>query len=199
MRASVAECDLDLALQATGARRRLLLEQVLAVRLLAAQLAGAGLLEALGRASWVFIFGIVWSPGRRLRRGVLRSRLDGRFGRLLLLRWSSRFSSLAACSFFAAWALLVGRQHHRHVAAVELRRGFDLRQAAPRCSATWSRIFMPSSGWDTSRPRNMIVTFTLWPSARNSATLRVLVSKSPCPILGRYFISLIETLRALAP
>ena len=39
----------------------------------------------------------------------------------------------------------------------------------------------------------MIVIFTLWPSPRNSATLRVLVSKSPVPIFGRYFISLMET------
>ncbi len=36
----------------------------------------------------------------------------------------------------------------------------------------------------------MIVTLTLWPSPRNFSTLRVLVSKSPGPILGRYFISL---------
>ena len=60
----------------------------------------------------------------------------------------------------------------------------------------WSRILAPSSGWNTSRPLNMIVTLTLWPSERNSATFRVLVSKSPTPILGRYFISLTETLDA---
>ena len=60
------------------------------------------------------------------------------------------------------------------------------------CTATWSKIFMPSSGCATSRPRNMIVIFTLWPSSRNSSTLRVLVSKSPLPILTRYFISLME-------
>ncbi len=40
----------------------------------------------------------------------------------------------------------------------------------------------------------MIVIFTLWPWPRNSATLRVLVSKSPSLILGRYFISLIDAL-----
>ena len=56
---------------------------------------------------------------------------------------------------------------------------------------------MPSSGWATSRPRNMIVIFTLWPSPRNFPTERVLVAKSPPPILGRYFISLMETLLAL--
>ena len=45
--------------------------------------------------------------------------------------------------------------------------------------------------------RNMIVTFTLCPSDRNLSTFLVLVSKSPVPILGRYFISLMETLAAL--
>ena len=63
--------------------------------------------------------------------------------------------------------------------------------------ATSSRIFIPSSGWATSRPRNMIVIFTLCPSPRNLATLRVLVSKSPGPIFGRYFISLIAVVLAL--
>src|SRR5581483_7428697 len=33
-------------------------------------------------------------------------------------------------------------------------------------AATWSRIFLPSSGWLISRPRNMIVILTLWPSLR---------------------------------
>ena len=60
-------------------------------------------------------------------------------------------------------------------------------------SSTSSRIFLPSSGWYTSRPRKVSVTFTLWPSARNRSTLRVLVSKSPFEILGRYFISLMTT------
>jgi len=39
----------------------------------------------------------------------------------------------------------------------------------------------------------MIVSFTLWPSPRNFSTLAVFVSKSPLPILTRYFISLMET------
>jgi len=38
----------------------------------------------------------------------------------------------------------------------------------------------------------MIVSFTLWPSPRNFSTLAVFVSKSPLPILTRYFISLME-------
>ncbi len=61
------------------------------------------------------------------------------------------------------------------------------------CSAMRSRIRFPCSGWYTSRPRNMIVILTLCPSPRNLATWRVLVSKSPGPIFGRYFISLIPT------
>ena len=67
----------------------------------------------------------------------------------------------------------------------------------PTCSATWSRSFLPNSGWLISRPRNMIVILTLWPSPRNLVTWRVLVSKSPTPILGRYFISLMLLLVAL--
>ncbi len=55
---------------------------------------------------------------------------------------------------------------------------------------------MPSSGWLTSRPRKVIVTLTLWPSSKNLATWRVLVEKSPVPILGRYFISLMLVLVA---
>ena len=38
------------------------------------------------------------------------------------------------------------------------------------------------------------MTFTLWPSSMNRMTLRVLVSKSPLPIFGRYFTSLTDTL-----
>ncbi len=64
-------------------------------------------------------------------------------------------------------------------------------------STTWSRIRWPSSGWFISRPRKVSVTFTLWPSSRNFSTLRVLVSKSPFEIFGRYFISLMETLLVL--
>lgn len=61
-------------------------------------------------------------------------------------------------------------------------------------SATWSRIFLPRSGWLISRPLNMIVIFTLCPSPKKRATCRVLVSKSPAPIFGRYFISLMLVL-----
>ena len=57
-------------------------------------------------------------------------------------------------------------------------------------SAILLRMFWPNCGRSTSRPRNMIVILTLWPSARKPATLRVLVSKSPGPIFSRYFISL---------
>ena len=39
------------------------------------------------------------------------------------------------------------------------------------CSAIRSRIRLPRSGWTTSRPLNMTVTLTLWPSFRNLSTL----------------------------
>ncbi len=57
-------------------------------------------------------------------------------------------------------------------------------------SAMRLRMSCPNCGRSTSRPRNMIVILTLWPSARKPETLRVLVSKSPGPIFRRYFISL---------
>ncbi len=40
------------------------------------------------------------------------------------------------------------------------------------------------------------MTLTLWPSSRKRATWRVFVVKSPVPILGRYFISLMLVLVA---
>ena len=75
----------------------------------------------------------------------------------------------------------------------------DLGRRAPPARRPGRGSACPSSGWAISRPRNMIVTLTLWPSPRNCSTLRVLVSKSPAPILGRYFISLIDDVGALAP
>ena len=45
-------------------------------------------------------------------------------------------------------------------------------------AATRSRTALPSSVWAICRPRNIIVTFTLFPSPRNSRAWRVLNSKS---------------------
>ena len=101
MRGASLAVDLDLALEATGARRRLLLEQVLSDRLLRRSLPVPVILNRLAAPRWVFIFGIVWSPGRRLRRCVLRSRLDGRFSRLLV-----RAAVFGGFSSLAAWFLL---------------------------------------------------------------------------------------------
>ena len=64
-------------------------------------------------------------------------------------------------------------------------------------SATSSSIRRPSSGCCSSLPRNMIVTFTLLPSERNFSTWRVLVSKSPLLIFGRYLISLMTVCELL--
>ena len=56
----------------------------------------------------------------------------------------------------------------------------------------------PSSGWLISRPRNMIVILTLWPSARNRERPGGSWCRSrPVPILGRYFISLMLVLVVL--
>ena len=42
-------------------------------------------------------------------------------------------------------------------------------------SATRFRIFIPSSGWAISRPRNMIVSLTLLPSPRKRTTCFIFV------------------------
>jgi len=63
------------------------------------------------------------------------------------------------------------------------------RAVSPSCSMTASRIFLPSSGCATSRPRNCNVTFTLCPSARNCCMWRTFVSKSAFPIFGLNFTS----------
>src|SRR5262249_53049381 len=56
-------------------------------------------------------------------------------------------------------------------------RGADSTTAmSPTCSATRSRIRRPSSGWNTSRPRNMIVSLTFEPSARKRSTCFIFVS-----------------------
>jgi len=53
-------------------------------------------------------------------------------------------------------------------------------------------MFLPSSGWKTSAPEHDR-DLDLWPR-RELDHLTVLVLKSPIPIFGRYFISLIPTL-----
>ena len=120
------------------------------------------------------VLGVGRGGGRRLgagrRRRRPRRRRCGRLG--------------CAASLARPGPCLSGAEHHGHVAAVELGDDLDLARRARRASATWSRIRRPSSGWCISRPRNMIVTLTLWPSPRNFSTLRVLVSKSPLADLG---------------
>src|SRR5919106_1996568 len=55
--------------------------------------------------------------------------------------------------------------------------------------ATRSSTSRPSSVWAICRPRYIIVTFTLFPSCKNSRAWRVLNSKSWAEIPGRYFTS----------
>src|SRR5699024_8637172 len=55
--------------------------------------------------------------------------------------------------------------------------GFDsMKPSSDRSSASLSSKRNPSSGRDCSRPRNMIVTLTLFPPARNRDTWPFLVS-----------------------
>ena len=61
-------------------------------------------------------------------------------------------------------------EHHRHVAAVEVRALLDRRPAPASSSARRSRIILPRSGWVTSRPRNMIVILTLSLCSRKRVT-----------------------------
>ena len=121
----------------------------------------------------------------------------GSAGAASLAASSAASAAAAASAFcFAACARLSGASTIV-MFRPSMRGKISTRPTSFTASSTWSRIFLPSSGWYTSRPRKVRVTFTLWPSARKCSTLRVLVSKSPPPIFGRYFISLMTTLLVL--
>src|ERR1019366_7398559 len=62
-------------------------------------------------------------------------------------------------------------------------------ETSASATATLATTARPSSGWAICRPRNISVTFTLFPSWRNSRAWRVFVSKSCTSIPGRYFTS----------
>ena len=112
-----------------------------------------------------------------------------RLGRSRRLRWPRRLSAMVSASVglgrvgrlgglgsvVAASAsrcsrprgrlgLLVGSEHHDHVATVELGDDLDPAGVAPRLGDVVEDAACPSSGCCISRPRNMIVTLTLWPS-----------------------------------
>src|SRR5215203_6137346 len=70
----------------------------------------------------------------------------------------------------------------------------SMRPSSSRSSASLRKSRSPSSGCCTSRPRNMIVTFTLSPPRRKRSTWPRLVLKSWSPILGLSFISRTLTL-----
>src|SRR3954469_16333270 len=107
------------------------------------------------------------------------------FGVVLIVRRSRFVRLLDDC-------LLFGRQHHGHVATFQPSHGLDL---AGRTNLLDHRIEDSRTELRVaiSRPRNCSVTLTLWPSARKSCMWRTFVSKSPLPIFGRNFTSLIET------
>src|SRR5919107_717208 len=65
----------------------------------------------------------------------------------------------------------------------------SMRPRSSRSVARRLRSLSPKSGCWTSRPRNMMVTFTLSPPRRKRSTWPRLVLKSWSPILGRSFIS----------
>ena len=213
MRCGVAAGDLGGPREAALPLGRLLLEDVVEAGLAADDLPGPGDLEALGRAlvglhlrhCWLLL-SVAPGSGSRVAGRCRRSSaswtgrpgsvpgLGGRLGRCVPVWLSASAFALS----WAALALLVGGQHHRHVAAVELGHGLDLAHVGRPCRPPARGSAGPAPGGASPGPRNMIVTLTLWPSPRNFSTLRVLVSKSPSPILGRYFISLMAIGAALA-
>src|ERR671916_3223317 len=70
----------------------------------------------------------------------------------------------------------------------------SMRPRSSRSVARRLRSLSPKSGCWTSRPRNMMVTFTLSPPRRKRSTWPRLVLKSWSPIFGRSFISRTLTL-----
>src|SRR5580765_7838467 len=132
----------------------LVLEHVVHAGLAAHELAGAGLLEALGRAP----------VGLHLRHvGFVSPQAAGSPPSL------SGVSALSAlrCASLAAFAFLSGASTIVMLRPSSLGTTSTLATWATR-SATLSRMRRPSSGCWVSRPLNMIVTFTLWPSPRTS-------------------------------
>src|SRR5262249_42044789 len=142
-------------------------------RLPAQDLAGAGALEALGRASV------------RLHLGH-RDDSVGDVGQAVASAASAGGASTAGVSpvvsgesVFGRFPLDLGRRGG--VSTIVMLRpsclGADstIAKSATR-SATRSRIFRPSSGCAISRPRNMIVSFTFDPSPRKRSTWRIFVS-----------------------
>src|SRR5687768_15641554 len=168
----------------------LLLEDVVQERLAPADLAGARDLEPLLRTAvrlhlrhgYDSVCSVVSSVGGAAGASAATSGSGSPFSAALA---TAAARAASACARLSGASTIVMLRPSRRGDASTLARCLV-------ASATPSRIFIPSSGWATSRPRNMIVSFTLWPSARKCSTFLVLVSKSPLPIFTRYFISLME-------
>src|SRR5581483_9094072 len=192
--------------ETAGALGRLLLQDVGAERLPAADLAGPGDFEALGRAPvGLHLRHRCSSPAGDGRRKITRwARLeptrpgpgadaaapsgapgggggaDGAVGRGL-----GDPAPLGSCFLTGARTINMLRPSTRGAASTL--------PTSLTCSAIRSRIRLPSSGWAISHPRNMIVILTFEPSLRNRSTCFVFVVYSCSSILGRNFISLITT------
>src|SRR5436305_2203521 len=82
---------------------------------------------------------------------------------------ASSLSASALALAAACWARLSGARTMIMLRPSTLGAASTLARSLT-LSATRSRIFSPSSWWLISRPRNMIVIFTLWPSPRNLDT-----------------------------
>src|SRR5439155_23420343 len=150
-----------------------LLRQVAAGGLLAAQLSSAGDADPLGGPAVRLALRHVrphLAPRRLARRGVVV--LDGcysadssgessgvsvgvPFGLGLMFLWGANTMIMFRPSCFAA----------------DSTKPSSCTSSASRCNSRW-----PSSGRDCSRPRNMMVTLTLLPCSWKRTTLRFLVS-----------------------
>ena len=210
---SSARDDLGLAAEPARPDARLLLEQVRPEGLAPAQPPRAGDLDALGRPPVGLhlrhVIPLPWWPWVRLavpppRVGALRpppcrSRRPEASGRWRAGRSARALGTGPPRPPVAASpgrrrlpGPLVGRQHHHHVATVEPRLGLDLRRPVHLLGHPVEDPLAELGMEDLSAPEHDR-DLDLVALVRNLATWRVLVSKSPGPIFGRYFISLIPT------
>src|SRR3954452_1072897 len=164
----VAPGDLRATTEATRAARGLLLEEVRPVRLAPTDLAGAGDPVPLRRTSVGLDLGHQTAPesgaaagagSATFARSVRAAGADLRLGPVL---------AAGVCPFLSGWRTIVMFRPSWRGADSTIAISFT-------SSAMRSRIRKPSSGCAISRPRNMIVNFTLLPSPRNRSTWRILV------------------------
>src|SRR5918994_335821 len=158
-----AGADLGRALDATASRGRLLRQHVVAGGLAVEHLALAGDAEPLGRGPVRLDLRHVGYPSSVSDAGTVAT--DSGDGAGAGSDSSSRAFSLACCSRnrrFGAITMIMFRPSCFGIDSTVT--------IPPRSPTNRSRIFLPSSVWVISRPRNMIVTLTLWPPRRNRST-----------------------------